>query len=187
MCVCFFAHDIKAQHVPPIYTECERIVIYLLLQDVLHPKFTYTPYDTLVYLVLGPNGPPLLASSNPRARMGFPKVTKGKKTEYNRSPINPLALSDDGGWISTKTTKPNSTGKSKAKATKKKSKTVKNVLTRRSKMPTIVEIDSSTSESESDDDEDMILAKKLSRESATQKKQQVTDDHSDDSEFCFSD
>jgi hypothetical protein len=121
--------------------------------------------------------------------MGFPKVTKGKKTEYNRSPINPLALSDDGGWISTKATKPKSQpiGKSKAKASKKKSKTVKNVLTRRSKMPTIVEIDSSSSESESDDDEDMILAKKLSREAATQKKQQVTDDHSDDSEFCFSD
>lgn len=158
---------------------------------MLHPKFTYTPYDTLVYLSLGPNGPPLLASTNPRGRISFPKLTKGKQAESKKSNVSPLALTDDGGWISsksakTKATKSKTTGKSKAKAANK-STTAKKVLNRRSNMTTIVEIDSSSSESESDDDEDMILAKKLSRESATQKKIQVTDDNSDDSEFCFSD
>jgi len=186
--VYFLVCVIKAQPSSPMCTECERIVIYLLLEDVLHPKFTYTPYDTIVYFVLGPNGPPILASSNPRARISFPKITKGKQTESK------IALADDGGWISSKSaetkakkSKSKTTGKSKAKATKK-STTAKKVLTSRSKMPIIVEIDSSSSEPESDDDdEDMILAKKLSRESAVLKKKQVTDDNSDDSEFCFSD
>lgn len=192
--VYFFVCDIKAQPSSPMCTECERIVIYLLLEDVLHPKFTYTPYDTIVYFVLGPNGPPFLASSNPRARISFPKIMKGKQTESKKSNVSPLALADDGGWISSKSaetkatkSKSKTTGKSKAKATKK-STTAKKVLTSRSKMPIIVEIDSSSSEPESDDDdEDMILAKKLSRESAVLKKKQVTDENSDDSEFCFSD
>ena len=172
----------------------------MLLEDVFHPKIIYTAYSTIVYIVLGPKGPGLVASQNPRARVSFPKR---KQAESKRSLINPLAVTDEGGWITAKsaktTTKPKSTntkqkakasGKGKSKA--KKSKVTKKVSNRKgakSKVPTIVEINlsSSSSSSESEDD-DIVLAKRLS---STNKKKLdklvITDDTSDDSDYECSD
>ncbi len=170
----------------PPCIECERIIIYLLLEDVFHPKIVYTAYSTIVYFILGPKGPGLVASQNPRARVSFPKRTQA---ESKRS-INPLAVTDEGGWItakSAKTTtkhtkqKAKASGKGKSKAkTLKATKKVSNRKSTRSKVPTIVEINSSSSSSESEDD-DFVLAKR--RPSTNKKKLDklvITDDTSDD-------
>ena len=167
---------------------------------MFHPKIIYTAYSTIVYIVLGPNGPKLVESKNPRARISFPIATKRKQAESKRSPINPLAVPDQGGWITSKSTKTNArkpkstktktiskaAGKGKGKA--KRSKTTKKDANRkssRSKVQTIVEINSSSS-SESED-EDIILAKRQSL--ATKKKYDkvITDDTYDDSDYKCSD
>jgi hypothetical protein len=168
---------------------------------MLHPRIIYTAYNTIVYIVLGPKGPGLVASRNPRARISFPNIAKRKQADPKRSPINPLAVADEGGWItakSTKTTKPKSTntkqkakvaGKVKGKAIKsKKTKKVPKRKSTGSKVPTIVEINSSSSSSSSEsDDDDVILAK---RQTTTKKKKRelvITDDTSDDSDYVCSD
>ena len=177
----------------PPCIECERIIIYLLLEDVFHPKIVYTAYTTIVYFKLGPKGPGLVASQNPRARVSFPKRSK-------RS-INPLAVTDEGGWITAKsaktTTKPKSrntkqkakaSGKGKSKAkTSKATKKVSNRKSTRSKVPTIVEINSSSSSS-SESEDDTLLAKR--RSSTNEKKLDklvITDDTSDDNDYECSD
>jgi hypothetical protein len=183
----------------PPCIECERIIIYLLLEDVFHPKIVYTAYTTIVYFKLGPKGPGLVASQNPRARVSFPK----RKQVESKKSINPLAVTDEGGWITAKsaktTTKPKSrntkqkakaSGKGKSKAkTSKATKKVSNRKSTRSKVPTIVEINSSSSSlsSESEDD-DVVLANR--RSSANKKKLDklvITDDTSDDSDYECSD
>ena len=171
----------------PPCIECERIIIYLLLEDVFHPKIVYTAYSTIVYFILGPKGPGLVASQNPRARVSFPKRTQAE----SRRSINPLAVTDEGGWItakSAKTTtkhtkqKAKASGKGKSMAkTLKATKKVSNRKSTRSKVPTIVEINSSSSSSSESEDDDFVLAKR--RPSTNKKKLDklvITDDTSDD-------
>ena len=172
----------------------------MLLEDVFHPKIVYTAYTTIVYFKLGPKGPGLVASQNPRARVSFPK----RKQVESKKSINPLAVTDEGGWITAKsaktTTKPKSrntkqkakaSGKGKSKAkTSKATKKVSNRKSTRSKVPTIVEINSSSSSSSSSEseDDDVVLANR--RSSANKKKLDklvITDDTSDDSDYEFSD
>ena len=166
---------------------------------MFHPKIVYTAYTTIVYFKLGPKGPGLVASQNPRARVSFPK----RKQVESKKSINPLAVTDEGGWITAKsaktTTKPKSrntkqkakaSGKGKSKAkTSKATKKVSNRKGAKSKVPTIVEINlsSSSSSSESEDD-DVVLANR--RSSANKKKLDklvITDDTSDDSDYECSD
>ncbi|KAL3815978.1 hypothetical protein ACHAXA_005187 [Cyclostephanos tholiformis] len=172
------------------------IVIYLLLEDVFHPKIIYTAYSTIVYIVLGPNGPKLVESKNPRARISFPITTKRNQAESKRPPINSFARSDEGGWmtaksIKTNTRKPTSTknktisnGAGKGKGKVKRAKTTKKDVNRkssRSKVLTIVEINSSSS-SESEDD-DIIIAKRRSLATKRKHDKVITDDTSDNSDY----
>ncbi len=194
------SHPLPPPHSNGHCSECERIVIYLLLEDVFHPKIIYTAYSTIVYIVLGPNGPKLVESKNPRARISFPITTKRKQTESKRSPINPLAVSDQGGWITAKSTKPNSRKPKSTKtktiskaASKGKGKAKSSTTTRkdanrkssRSKVQTIVEINSSSS-SESED-EDIVLAKRQSLAKKKKHDKVISDDTSDDSDYECSD
>jgi len=174
----------------PPCIECERIIIYLLLEDVFHPKIVYTAYTTIVYFKLGPKGPGLVASQNPRARVSFPKPKRS---------IDPLTVTDEGGWITAKsaktTTKPKSrntkqkakaSGKGKSKAkTSKATKKVSNRKSTRSKVPTIVEINSSSSSSSESEDDDFVLAKSTNKKKLD--KLVITDDTSDDNDYECSD
>ncbi|KAL9180315.1 hypothetical protein ACHAXT_008285 [Thalassiosira profunda] len=176
--------------------ECERIIIYLLYQDVLHPTIRYTAYNTLVYIGLGPKAPYLLTSPNPRAPVSFPVRKKGKKTSSAKA--SPLAVADDDKWVSrsaeakkTKSTKKTkTTGKRKAKKAKGGKKATKKRASK-SKLPKapieIVEIDdSSSSEDESSDDDNMVLARRASK--GKKSRTVIAGDTSDeDSEFELSD
>lgn len=35
--------------------DCERVVVYLLLEGVLREDFHFTPYSTISYILAGPN------------------------------------------------------------------------------------------------------------------------------------
>lgn len=170
---------------PGFLQECERIVIYLILEDVLHPKVVYTAYNTIVYLVLGPNGPKLLASTNPRAEISFPIRPQRKQAAPSRkSSTNLLAIADEDGWISA-TSMPTKVKPAKAKSGKAKTAKTKATIGKTAgkskvkegskkaskKTPTIVEIPSSSS-SDSDSD-DIVLAK---RHASIKKNKKVIDD-----------
>eukprot|EP00579_Thalassiosira_antarctica_P009771 CAMPEP_0201909238 /NCGR_PEP_ID=MMETSP0903-20130614/1079_1 /ASSEMBLY_ACC=CAM_ASM_000552 /TAXON_ID=420261 /ORGANISM="Thalassiosira antarctica, Strain CCMP982" /LENGTH=935 /DNA_ID=CAMNT_0048443729 /DNA_START=237 /DNA_END=3044 /DNA_ORIENTATION=- len=165
--------------------ECEKIIVYLLLEDVLHPKIVYTAYSTIVYIIIGPKGPNLLSSSNPRAEMGFPMRPNRKQASSFK---NPLAATDEDGWISTrsqttKTTKTKTnkaTSKPKGKPKKPKvSKVSKKKATTKSKITTIVEINSSSSSEE----DDVIVARRRALNRKKKQKAVIADDSSDDSDF----
>lgn len=178
-------------------TECERVVIALLVEDILHPNIVYTAYNTIVYLRLGPRGQACLNSKNLSVEIDLP-VRTNKKASASSSKKSLIAETDENGWISSKTqtnkAKPKKRTSSKTagktKATKaKKPKTRKKASKRKSaksKMPTIVDIVEIDSSSSSESDDEMILANRASRN----KKQKVifeetSDD--DDSEFELSD
>ncbi len=184
--------------------ECERVVIYLILEDVLHPKVVYTAYNTIVYLVLGPNGQKLLDSTNPRAEISFPIRPQRKQTGSSKKlPSNPLAITDGDGWISA-TSKPKKAkaGKAKTTSTKAKSartsrkpkvrasgkgsKTASNRKTAGSEMPIIVEINSSSSSETGDDNDDDFILPKRRASSSTKRKEIADEDSSDDSDCDLS-
>ena len=196
--LCIFSLSLRPSH--PIVrhnlTECERVIVSLLVEDILHPNIVYTAYNTIVYLRLGPRGQACLNSKNLSVEIDLPLRTNKKAAASSKKS---LAETDENGWISrttqtnkTKSKKRTSKTASKTQATKaKKSKTTKKTSSKRksakSKMPTIVdivEIDSSSSSSSESDDE-MVLAKRASRN----KKQKVIFEESsdDDSEFELSD
>lgn len=195
--LCIFILSLRPSHpiVQHNLTECERVIVSLLVEDILHPNIVYTAYNTIVYLRLGPRGQACLNSKNLSVEIDLPLRTNKKAASSKKS----LAETDENGWISrttqtnkTKSKKRTSKTAGKTKATKaKKSKTTKKTSSKRksakSKMPTIVdivEIDSSSSSSSESDDE-MVLAKRASRN----KKQKVIFEESsdDDSEFELSD
>jgi hypothetical protein len=173
----------------------------LILEDVLHPKVVYTAYNTIVYLVLGPNGQKMLKSTNPRAEISFPIRPQRKQAGSSKKlPSNPLAISDGDGWISSVISKPKKAkaGKAKSKSTKAKSartsrktvrasgkgsKTASKRKTTGSEMPVIVEINSSSSSEtgDDDDDDDFVLPKRSVSDSKKRKKI-ADDDSSDDSD-----
>lgn len=128
----------------------------------------------------------MLSSLNPIAEMGFPVRQKRK---FSSSENNPVAATDEDGWISrqpakkskvTNTKSKKATSKSRAKA--KKPKGSKKIIKKRTsitKMPKIVELKSSSSSSE--DEDDVILAR---RRSVNRIRQTVIDpDTSDDSDY----
>ena len=154
-----------------------------MLEDVLHPKIVYTAYNTLVYIIIGPKGPNLLSSSNPRAEMGFPLRPNRKQASSFK---NPLAATDEDGWISTRsqTTKTTETNKaaSKPKGRPKKpkvSKVSKKKATTKSKITTVVEINSSSSSG----DDDVVLARRQALNRKKKQKAVIAYDTSDDSDF----
>ena len=161
-----------------------------MVSDILHPNIRYTAYATIVYLVLGPQGRKLLASSNPRISIDLPVRSKAAKKTTASSKKSPLAVADEDGWISpqskAKSTK-KTAGKTKAKS-KKKSKTRKKrkVSKRKSAVSKpaidIVEIGSSSSESSSEEEE-LVVSKKRAANSNKGKK--VLDDTSEDSDSEF--
>ena len=165
-------------------TECERIIISLLVSDILHPNIRYTAYATIVYLILGPQGRKLLASANPRISIDLPKAKKATAS----SKKSPLAVADEDGWISpqAKSTK-KTAGKTKAKAKKSKTKKKRKVSKRKSAVSKpaidIVEIGSSSSESSSEEEELVVVSKKRAANSNKGKK--VLDDTSEDSDSEF--
>lgn len=175
--------------------DCERVIIYLLLEDVLHPKIVFTAYSTIVYLILGPKGPNLLSSPNPRAEIGFPIKPKRKQSLSSRNPVarNPVAATDEGGWMSArsqatkaraaKAKASKAAGKSKRKSTKpaRGGRNGAKRKTAKSKTPMVVEINSSSSSSE---DEDLSLAR---RRDNLRKKRQRTVIADSDSDFELSD
>ena len=162
-----------------------------MVSDILHPNIRYTAYATIVYLVLGPQGRKLLASSNPRISIDLPVRSKAAKKTTASSKKSPLAVADEDGWISpqskAKSTK-KTAGKTKAKS-KKKSKTRKTrkVSKRKSAVSKpaidIVEIGSSSSESSSEEEELVVVSKKRAANSNKGKK--VLDDTSEDSDSEF--
>lgn len=157
----------------------------------------YTAYNTIVYLVLGPNGQKLLVSTNPRAEISFPVRPQRKQAGSSKKlPSNPLAISDGDGWIST-TSKPKKANPVKAKSTSEKAKSAKKSTvkaggkgrksaskrkTASSEIPIIVEINSSESESDNEDDDDFIPPKR-SGQSSKKRKEIVDDDSSNDSDL----
>lgn len=182
-----------------IYKECERIIIYCLLEDVLHPKVVFTAYNTIVYLILGPCGRQLLMSPNPRAQISFPIKSTRKQTA-----TNPLAKADEDGWISarapaakaksSKTTakaKKPAGGASKGKKESAKTKVGKKGPKRKGAASKsaleIVELCSSSSNSESDDDDIAPAKRRTSTRTKTQK-QAIHDDtpFDSDSDYEFS-
>lgn len=154
------------------YKECERVIVYLLLEDVLHPKVVYTAYNTIVYICLGPNGPNLLSSPNPRAEINFPirLLSKRKQTSSSLQATT-----------KTKKAKTNkaAAGKSKGKAKRKKGSKAK------SAMPPleIVEINSSSSEEE----DNIVAQRRVAKKMRQQRQKKVIDSSDDDSDFEFSD
>jgi len=182
--------------------DCERVIVYLLLQDVFHPNIVFTAYTSIVYIILGPMGPNMLASTNPRAEIGFPLKPKRKQSASSKnSPTNPLAVSCEDGWISTakakstKTKTNKATGKTKTgkaagkpKGNAKKSKTskVSKKKATTSKALTIVEINSSSSSSESEDDDNVLARRRAANRKRTHK-QVILEDSSNDSDSDFSD
>jgi len=169
-------------------TECERIIISLLVSDILHPNIRYTAYSTIVYLVLGPQGRKLLASSNPRISIDLPVRSKAAKKTTASSKKSPLAVADEDGWISpqskTKSTK-KTAGKTKAKSKKSKTRKKRKVSKRKSAVSKpaidIVEIGSSSSESSSEEEE--LIQQQRAANSNKGKK--VLDDTSEDSDSEF--
>ena len=155
------------------YKECERVIVYLLLEDVLHPKVVYTAYNTIVYICLGPKGPSLLSSPNPRAEINFPiRLPKRKQTSSSLQATTKTKKSK------TKTNKA-AAGKSKGKAKRKKGSKAK------SAMPPleIVEINSSSSEEE----DNAVAQRRVAKKMRQQRQKKVIDSSDDDSDFEFSD
>lgn len=118
--------------------ECERIIISLMLEDVMHPKVMYTPYGSNMYVQLGYNGQKLAASSNPKVGLWLPiRTDKGTpKTPKKKKPAATSSLKttkkDSDGWISKKRKSTGSRKKSAKKAaTSTKSKETR--TTRRGK------------------------------------------------------
>mmetsp|Transcript_33292 Transcript_33292/g.66212 ORF Transcript_33292/g.66212 Transcript_33292/m.66212 type:complete len:972 (+) Transcript_33292:288-3203(+) len=83
--------------------DCERIVVSLLLEDVLHPKMIYNAHGAVCYLQLGPRGYAMLSSPDPKVSMRFPKrdeKTRGASSRTSTKQIAPPA--DYDGWIDRK-------------------------------------------------------------------------------------
>jgi len=58
--------------------DCERVVVYLLLEGVLREDFHFTPYSTISYLVPGPNAK-LVQKFGKRVSMDFRVDSSSKK------------------------------------------------------------------------------------------------------------
>ena len=168
--VFFYAIFALTKHSISYDTECERIIISLLVSDILHPNIRYTAYTTIVYLVLGPQGRKLLASANPRISIDLP--VRSKKAATASSKKSPLAVADEDGWISPqskpKAKSTNKTaGKTKTKSKKSKTRKKRKVSKRKSAVSKpaidIVEIGSSSSESSSEEEELVVVSKKGQR------------------------
>ena len=157
------------------YKECERVIVYLLLEDVLHPKVVYTAYNTIVYICLGPKGPSLLSSPNPRAEINFPIRLQSKRKQTLSSL---QATTKTKKAAKTKANKA-AAGKSKGKAKRKKGSKAK------SAMPPleIVEINSSSSEEE----DNIVAQRRVAKKMRQQRQKKVIDSSDDDSDFEFSD
>lgn len=162
--------------------ECERIVIALLLENVLEPNVVFTAYNSICYFRATQKGYQLLRSQNPRVEVRFPVKAK-PSAKSSKTLKNPLALTDDDGWISTKNQqKPKVAGKRKSSSKKttkgktaSKMKTKKNPTKKRktisSSMKPVVEMIEigSSSESSSSDEEDVVVNRRLAASAAKRK------------------
>lgn len=149
--------------------ECERTIVSLLLQDILHPNVVYTAYNTVCYLRLGPLAQKMMASENPCYVVDFPlRQTRKKSPKASAT----LAITNDDGWISPNNKQPEgedkkSTNKANAKKRKgsnwttnsqKASKPTKQSTSKAAaKKKSVVEINSSSSESS---DDEFFIAKR---------------------------
>lgn len=138
------------------HLECERTIVSLLLEDILHPHVVYTAYSNICYLRLGPLGQRLLTSADPHVIVAFP-IRQNRTNPASKNPKATLAIADDDGWISPNVKKAGgkgskwqkSTRKAAAKPAKKPAKskpTAKKAATK-----TVVEINLSSSESSDDE------------------------------------
>lgn len=64
--------------------DCERVVVYLLLEGVLREDFHFTPYSTISYLVPGPNAR-LVQKVGKRVFMDFRVDSRSQKKTSKRS------------------------------------------------------------------------------------------------------
>lgn len=139
------------------HLECERTIVSLLLEDILHPHVVYTAYSNICYLRLGPLGQRLLTSADPHVIVAFPIRQNRTNPASKKTPKATLAIADDDGWISPNVKKAGGKGSKRQKSTRKaaakpakkpaKSKpTAKKAATK-----TVVEINLSSSESSDDE------------------------------------
>ena len=176
--------------------ECERIVIALLLENVLEPNVRFTAYNTICYIRATQKGNLLLRSEKPRVEVCFPVKEKTSSTKPSKSPINPLAVADDDGWITatkpSKTTKKRKSTANKKQTKGKKKATVKgkkNTYSAKKRRTTVkdpvvemIEIDSS-SESSASDEKDVVIKRRRAAAVARSKMKTHSifeDDSSDD-------
>ena len=61
--------------------DCERVVVYLLLEGVLREDFHFTPYSTISYLVPGPNAK-LVQKVGKRVFMDFRVDSRSQKVGW---------------------------------------------------------------------------------------------------------
>eukprot|EP00539_Tryblionella_compressa_P009688 CAMPEP_0178793636 /NCGR_PEP_ID=MMETSP0745-20121128/9167_1 /TAXON_ID=913974 /ORGANISM="Nitzschia punctata, Strain CCMP561" /LENGTH=211 /DNA_ID=CAMNT_0020451913 /DNA_START=8 /DNA_END=643 /DNA_ORIENTATION=- len=102
-------------------SDCERIIVGLLVNDLILPQCRYTAYDTVVYLEATPKARSFINSD--KARMSLPLPKKGAKSK--RKSNAPTPTSEDG-WVETKTASKRKRSSSAAAAVKKqKSSTTK--------------------------------------------------------------
>lgn len=65
--------------------DCERVVVYLLLEGVLREDFHFTPYSTISYLVPGPNAR-LVQKVGKRVFMDFRVDSRSHKVGWINKP-----------------------------------------------------------------------------------------------------
>jgi hypothetical protein len=105
-------------------TECEQIIIALLLEGIIDFHVHWTAYKAVAYLRLGPRGEALLQSMNPRMIVRFPLTNAAKpKAKVARA----VASSDSSGWLTARkpAKKRKSTALTKKKAVPKKAAAAK--------------------------------------------------------------
>jgi hypothetical protein len=157
-------------------SECERVVISLLLEDVFHPNIIYNAYSAICYLRLGPLAQRVLSSTDPHVYISFPIRQASAKAAAKKTPkaSATLAVAGDDGWISSRDKTPRSKVAKKGKASNSAStKKSKKKTAAKKAAKTVVEIDSSSSESS--DDEEFLPAR---RNAAKRKRRSVFDDGS---------
>jgi len=94
-------------------SECEQIVVALLLQDVLEFRVHWTAYQAVAYIRLGRSGEPFCMSLDPKCVLRFPLASK-------KGAAATKTTCDSSEWLSAVKRKPATKKATKKKATAKK-------------------------------------------------------------------
>lgn len=134
------------------HLECERTIVSLLLEDILHPHVVYTAYSNICYLRLGPLGQRLLTSADPHVIVAFPIRQNRTNPASKKTPKATLAIADDDGWISPNVKKTDGKGSKRQKSARKAAaKPAKKPAKSKPTAKKVVEINLSSSESSDDE------------------------------------